>query len=104
MTGLIMTKSSAIIKRIISLRDARQASLAYFYFDFRDKDKKQDFRNFITSLLVQLSASLKPVLQDNLRYLFYTWEGCATTQHWCLEDLSSGNAPSRRKAADLYHC
>jgi hypothetical protein len=55
-----MTKSSAIIKRIISLRDAGQASLAYFYFDFRDKDKKQDFRNFITSLLVQLSANSSP--------------------------------------------
>jgi hypothetical protein len=40
----------------MSLRDAGQASLAFFYFDFRDKDKKQDFRNFITSLLVQLST------------------------------------------------
>ena len=40
----------------MSLRDAGQASLAYFYFDFRDKDKKQDFRNFIASLLFQLSA------------------------------------------------
>ena len=38
------------------MRDAGQASLAFFYFDFRDKDTKQDFRNFITSLLVQLSA------------------------------------------------
>ena len=38
------------------LRDAGQASLAYFYFDFRDEEKKQDIRNFITSLLVQLSA------------------------------------------------
>ena len=45
-----------VIKHIISLRDSGLASLAYFYFDFRDKDKKQDFRNFITSLLVQLSA------------------------------------------------
>jgi hypothetical protein len=42
------------------LRDTGQASLAYFYFDFRDKDKKQDFRNFITSLLVQLSAYSSP--------------------------------------------
>ena len=41
---------------MISLRNAGQASLAFFYFDFRDNDKKQDFRNFITSLLVQLSA------------------------------------------------
>jgi hypothetical protein len=42
------------------LREAGRASLAYFYFDFRDKDKKQDFRNFITSLLVQLSAYSSP--------------------------------------------
>ncbi|KAH9031256.1 hypothetical protein EDB84DRAFT_174018 [Lactarius hengduanensis] len=47
---------SAIIKHVMLLRDAGQASLAFFYFDFRDKDKKQDLRNFVTSLLVQLSA------------------------------------------------
>ena len=41
---------------MISLRDAGQASLAFFYFDFRDNDKKQDLRNFITSRLVQLST------------------------------------------------
>ena len=40
----------------MSLRNAGQASLAYFYFDFRDEEKKQDIRNFITSLLVQFSA------------------------------------------------
>ena len=44
----------------MSLRNARQATLAYFYFDFRDKDKKQDFRNFVTTLLVQLSAYSSP--------------------------------------------
>ena len=44
----------------MSLRDAGQASLAFFYFDFRDKEQKQDFRNFISSLLVQLSAYSSP--------------------------------------------
>jgi hypothetical protein len=34
--------------------------LAFFYFDFRDKDKKQDFHNFIASLLVQLAAYSTP--------------------------------------------
>jgi hypothetical protein len=48
--------SSAIIKHVMSLRDSGMASLAYFYFDFRDEDKKQDSRNFVKSLLVQLSA------------------------------------------------
>jgi hypothetical protein len=42
------------------MRDAGKACLAYFYFDFRDKDKKQDSRNFVTSLLVQLSAYSNP--------------------------------------------
>jgi hypothetical protein len=44
----------------MSLREAGQASLAYFYFDFRDEEKKQDFRNFVKSLLVQLSAYSAP--------------------------------------------
>jgi hypothetical protein len=44
----------------MSLRDAGLASLAFFYFDFRDEEKKQDIRNFITSLLVQLSAYSSP--------------------------------------------
>ena len=48
--------SSAIINHVMSLRDAGEASLAYFYFDFRDEEKKQDFLNFVKSLLVQLSA------------------------------------------------
>ena len=59
-TGTHKDSSSAIIKRIISLRDAGQGSLAFFYFDFRDKEQKQDFRNFISSLLVQLSAYSSP--------------------------------------------
>ena len=36
------------------LRDAGLASMAYFYFDFEDVDK-QSFRNFLQSLLIQLS-------------------------------------------------
>ena len=41
----------------MSSRDASHASLAYFFFDFRDKEK-QNVRNFLTSLLLQLSARL----------------------------------------------
>jgi hypothetical protein len=40
----------------MSLRDAGLASLAFFYFDFRDEEKKQDIRNLVTSLLIQLFA------------------------------------------------
>jgi len=41
------------------LRDAGLAALAYFYFDFRDKEK-QNARSFVTSLLTQLSAYSEP--------------------------------------------
>src|SRR6266566_415209 len=39
----------------MTLCDAGKASLAYFYFDFRDVDK-QNLRNLLPSLLIQLSA------------------------------------------------
>ncbi|KAH9177212.1 hypothetical protein EDB89DRAFT_2200060, partial [Lactarius sanguifluus] len=50
---------SAIVTHIMALRDAGLAYLAYFYFDFRDEDK-QNVRNLLTSLLVQLSAYSDP--------------------------------------------
>jgi hypothetical protein len=39
----------------MALRDAGAASMAYFYFDFRDVDK-QNLRNLLRSLLIQLAA------------------------------------------------
>ena len=39
--------------------DAVKALLAYFYFDFRDVDK-QNLRNLLPSLLIQLSAQSDP--------------------------------------------
>ena len=47
--------SSAVIRDIMSLSEAGLASMAYYYFDFRDTDK-QNCRNMILSLLSQLSA------------------------------------------------
>ncbi|KAI9436025.1 hypothetical protein H4582DRAFT_2130264 [Lactarius indigo] len=46
---------SAIINNVTTLCVAGSASMAYFYFDFRDVDK-QARRNLLSSLLVQLSA------------------------------------------------
>jgi hypothetical protein len=43
----------------MSLRDAGTASMAYFYFDFRDVDK-QRLHNLLPSLLIQLSARSDP--------------------------------------------
>ncbi|KAH9044057.1 hypothetical protein EDB83DRAFT_1575968 [Lactarius deliciosus] len=50
---------SAIVQEIVSLSKAGLASMAYFYFDFRDLDK-QHIRNLLPSLLVQLSAQSDP--------------------------------------------
>jgi hypothetical protein len=47
--------SSAVIEEIMTLSDSGLASMAYFYFDFRDEDKK-NHRNLLFSLLLQLSA------------------------------------------------
>src|SRR6266852_1029977 len=47
--------SSAIIQDIEAMRDAGQASIGYFYFDFRDINK-QHWRDLVLSLLIQLSA------------------------------------------------
>ncbi len=51
--------SSAIIQDILLLREAALASLAYFYFDFRDTEKK-GCHNMLLSLLTQLSARSDP--------------------------------------------
>ena len=52
---LTLLSSSAIIQDIMALRDAGLATMAYFYFDFRDTDK-QNLHNALPSLLIQLSA------------------------------------------------
>jgi hypothetical protein len=43
----------------MALRDTGKASMAYFYFDFRDVDK-QKLHNLLPSLLIQLSARSDP--------------------------------------------
>ena len=52
---LIISTSSAIINDVTALCKDGLALMAYFYFDFRDDDKKFR-RNLLSSLLVQLSA------------------------------------------------
>ena len=53
--GTYLVCSSAIINDVTTLCEARLASMAYFYFDFRDVDK-QSRRKLLSSLLVQLST------------------------------------------------
>jgi hypothetical protein len=54
----------------MALRDAGRASMAYFYFDFRDVDK-QKLQNLLPSLLTQLSARSDPC-HDILSQLYCT--------------------------------
>jgi hypothetical protein len=61
----------------MKLRDAGRATLAYFYFDFRD-EQKQNIRNVVTSLLIQLSAYSKPCC--DLIYRLYSSHGKGTQQ------------------------
>ena len=51
---LILFISSTIIEEILDVCRAGLATLAFFYFDFRDATK-QDLRSLLSSLLIQLS-------------------------------------------------
>ncbi|KAH9010288.1 hypothetical protein EDB84DRAFT_1570636 [Lactarius hengduanensis] len=75
--GLTFSASSAIIQHIVALRDAGLASIAYFYFDFRDTDKKHR-RNLLCSLLIQLSAYSNPCCE--ILYRIYSEYGQGTQQ------------------------
>jgi len=59
-----------VIQDIQAMCEAENASLAYFYFDFRDANK-QGLRDLLTSLLTQLSASSDPCC-DILSDLYLT--------------------------------
>ena len=56
---LTFLASSAIIHHILSLCDGGRASVAYFYFDFRDDNKKYR-HNLLPSLLAQFAAHSIP--------------------------------------------
>ena len=53
------SNSSSIIRKIDTKRKAGLASMAYFYFDFRDTEK-QHLRGLLSSLIFQLSAESDP--------------------------------------------
>ena len=63
---LMLLVSSAIIEDIRTLQKSGLASLAFFYCDFRD-DQKKDQRGLLSSLLIQLceqSDSYSTILSD----------------------------------------
>jgi hypothetical protein len=51
--------SSTVIQDIEAMSKAGNASMAYFYFDFRDANK-QGLRDLVPSLLTQLSVRSGP--------------------------------------------
>ena len=55
----LVSSSSTIIEDVKTMCNAGQASIAYFYFDFRDMNK-QHWRDLAPSLLTQLSAQSNP--------------------------------------------
>ena len=57
----------------MALRDTGKASMAYFYFDFRDVDK-QALHNLLPSLLIQLSSRSDPC-GDILSLLYSSHDG-----------------------------
>jgi hypothetical protein len=89
---LTLFASSAIIEDIRTLQRSGLASLAFFYCDFRD-DQKRDLHDLLSSLLVQLggqSDAYSNVLSD-----FYVTHGRGS-QHasdselvGCLKDMLS---------------
>ncbi|KAF8266798.1 hypothetical protein EI94DRAFT_134035 [Lactarius quietus] len=58
-SGKSILCSAIIIQRILSLSDGGRASVAYFYFDFRD-DNKKHLHDLLLSLLAQFTANSIP--------------------------------------------
>ena len=61
--------SSTIIQDIEAICETGQASMGYFYFDFRDVNK-QHWRDLVPSLLIQLSSRSNPRC-DMLSHLLF---------------------------------
>ena len=94
----MLPSSSAIIRDIIGLREAGLASLAYFYFDFRDADK-QNLHNALPSILTQLSARSDPCSEILARvYAAHddgSYKPSTSTMIACLKEMLAlpGQAP-----------
>ena len=81
----------------MALRDAGTASMAYFYFDFKDVDK-QRFHNLLPSLLIQLAAWSDPCC-DTLSRL-HSAHGCGAQKPSdrvmveCLKEMLNAQGPT----------
>jgi hypothetical protein len=85
-----MFSSSSIIQYIEAMCNAGQASMSYFYFDFRNANK-QHLHDLILSLIIQLSANSGPRFNIILRLYEAHDDGnkqpsdCVLTQ--CLKEM-----------------
>src|SRR6266702_2718814 len=85
-----LPSSSTIIQDVVTLREAKSALMAYFYFDFRDLDK-QHRRNLLPSLLIQLSGQSRPCC-DIISHLYSAYDDGAQKPNdsvmiRCLKDM-----------------
>ena len=69
-----MLFSSTIIENIDTLRKSGLASLAFFYYDFRE-DEKRDLRGLLSSALVQLCHQSNPYSHILSRFHFEHEDG-----------------------------
>jgi hypothetical protein len=90
--------SYSIVENIDCMRKSGLASLAFYYFDFRD-EKKKDRRGLLSSLLFQLCDQSDSYC-DKLSHLYSTHRNGLQPPHddalaKCLRDMlgSSGEAP-----------
>jgi hypothetical protein len=82
--------SSAIVRDVMALREAGLASLAYFYFDFKDTSK-QGLRNALPSILTQFSVH-SDIFCEILSRLYVAHkngaqESSTSTMIACLKDM-----------------
>ena len=93
-----MLASSSIIEDIIAMQKAGLASLAFFYFDFKDTHK-MDLHGLLSSLLVQLCHQSDSYCEILLKFYSEHAEGSRQPSDdglaRCLTDLLKlpGNAP-----------
>jgi hypothetical protein len=87
---LIVLASSTIIEDIDAMRKAGLASLAFFYCDFRE-DQKKDLRGLLSSLLVQLCHQSDSYCDLLLKFFFENAKGFRRPSDdglvRCLKDL-----------------
>ena len=94
----MLLTSSAIIENIDLMRKSGLASLAFFYYNFRE-DEKRDLRGLLSSVLVQLCHESDSYCQILSRFYLEHANGSRHSSDdelmWCLKNILKvpGHAP-----------